>query len=175
MTPKASRESATEMTEIVLPSDGNTLGSAFGGRVTSWIDICAAIAAQRHCRRIVVTASMDELHFHAPIRVGMIASLSARVQATFQHSLEVAVDVHSESPLTGERRHCCSALLTFTALDESGKPAPVPPLRFESDEEKAKQAEAEARRAYRLQNRRRSKLPTVPAAPAKSTEPKGNA
>ncbi len=169
MTPKASRESATGMTEIVLPSDGNALGSAFGGRVTSWIDICAAIAAQRHCRKIVVTASMDELHFHAPIRVGMIASLSARVQATFQHSLEVAVDVHSENPLTGERRHCCSALLTFAALDEAGKKATVPPLLLETPEDEAKQAEAEARRAYRLQNRKRSKEPTMPATPAKPT------
>src|SRR5688572_11317024 len=97
---KSSRESVTEMTEIVLPSDSNALGSAFGGRVMQWIDICAAIAAQRHCRKIVVTASMDDLHFHAPIRVGMIASLVARVNATFGRSIEVGVDVHSENPLT---------------------------------------------------------------------------
>src|SRR5215472_7873307 len=142
MTPKASRESVTEMTEIVLPSDGNALGSAFGGRVMQWIDVCAAIAAQRHCRKIVVTASMDELHFHAPIRVGMIAWLRARVEASFAHSLEVSVDVHSENPLTGERRRCCTALLTFAALDDHGRPAPVPPLLIESEEERARQAEA---------------------------------
>jgi acyl-CoA hydrolase len=166
MMPKPSQESITEMTETVLPGDGNVLGSAFGGKVMQWIDICAAIAAQRHCRKIVVTASMDELHFHAPIRVGMIASLRARVQATFAHSLEVAVDVHSENPLTGERRHCCSSLLTYAALDEHGRPAPVNALVLETDDDRARQKEGEARRAYRLANRTRSKLATAPGEPA---------
>jgi acyl-CoA hydrolase len=152
---KSSRESVTEMIEMVLPSDGNILGSAFGGKVMQWIDLCAAVAAQRHCRMAVVTASIDELHFHAPIKVGMIAALRAQVQAAFARSLEIAVDVHSENPLDGVRKHCCSALLTFVALDESGKPTPVNALLLETEEDRRRQNEAEARRAYRLANRYR--------------------
>lgn len=156
MQTKTTRESVTEMTEIILPSDGNSLGSAFGGKVMQWIDICAAIAAQRHCRMAVVTASMDELHFHAPIRVGMIASLHAKVHGVFRRSLEIGVEVHSENPITGERRHCCSAFLTFVALDDAGRPAEVPPLLAETPEDSARQSEAEVRRAQRLANRRKT-------------------
>ncbi len=150
---KRAEESVTEMTEMILPSDANALGTAFGGKVMQWIDVCAAIAAQRHCRKLVVTAHIDELHFHAPIRVGMVAVLEARVNAAFKHSMEVGVTVHSESPLTGERRHCCSAFLTFTALDDLGRPTTVPPLEATSDEERALQQAATARREQRLRNR----------------------
>ena len=143
---KRPSESVTIKNEIVLPSDSNALGTAFGGRVMSWIDVCAAIAAQRHCRSKVVTASMDELHFHAPIRTGMVAVLRAVVTATFNRSLEVSVEVHSEQPETGERSHCCSARLTFAALDDDFRPTCVPPLLLETEEEIQLQAEAEARR-----------------------------
>lgn len=152
------RRVITEMNEVVLPSDSNALGSAFGGKVAQWIDICGAIAAQRHCRSVVVTASMDELHFHAPIRVGMVANLQGRVVATFGRSVEVTVDVHSEDPLTGERKHCCSALLTFVALGADGKPSQVPKLALDTPAARARQEEAEARRAVRLENRRRARL-----------------
>jgi len=154
--PKSAKESLTEMTEIVLPSDGNALGTAFGGKVMQWMDVCAAISAMRHCRKVTVTASMDELHFHAPIRVGEIAHLRGRVNATFKHSLEVGVEVYSEDPVTGTRRHTCSALLTFAALDADGKPTTVPPLLLETQEEKDTQAAAAIRREQRLANRRRS-------------------
>jgi acyl-CoA hydrolase len=147
-------DSMTEMNEIVLPGDGNVLGSAFGGKVMQWIDVCAAMAAQRHCRKVVVTASMDELHFHSPIRVGMIANLRAHVTATFKRSLELEVVVHSEEPLTGVRQHCCSARLTFTALDENLKPTEVPPLVLETEEQRQRQAEAMARRQQRLAHRK---------------------
>lgn len=155
--PKSTRESITEMTEIVLPSDGNALGTAFGGKVMQWIDTCAAVAAMRHCRKAVVTASMDELHFHAPIRVGEVAHLTARVNATFRHSLEIGVEVYSEQPISGERHHTCSALLTFVALDGEGRPTTVPPLLLENEEERRIQAAAEQRREQRLQNRRRTR------------------
>jgi acyl-CoA hydrolase len=153
---KRSEESVTEMTEIILPSDSNALGSAFGGKVMQWIDVCAAIAAQRHTRKVVVTASMDDLHFHAPIKVGEVACLTARVAATFSRSLEVHVDVFSENPLSGEKKHCCSAMLTFVALGPDGKPASVPPLALDTEEARARQKEAEARRAQRLLNRKRT-------------------
>lgn len=154
--PKPARESFTEMTEIVLPSDGNALGTAFGGKVMQWMDVCAAIASMRHCRKIVVTASMDELHFHAPIKVGAIAHLRGRVNATFRHSLEVGVEVYSEDPVTGERKHTCSALLTFAALDADGKPTTVPPLLLETQEDRDMQEAAAARREQRLANRKRT-------------------
>lgn len=154
--PKPASESITEMTEIVLPSDGNALGTAFGGRVMQWIDVCAAIAAMRHCRKVVVTASMDELHFHAPIRVGDVAHLKSRVNATFRHSLELGVEVFSENPVTGERRHTCSALLTFAALDGDGRPTSIPPLALETQQDRDLQAAGAARREHRLANRRRS-------------------
>lgn len=155
-TPKPASESMTEMTEIVLPSDGNALGTAFGGKVMQWIDVCAAISAMRHCRKIVVTASMDELHFHAPIKVGEIAHLTARVNAAFKHSLEVGVEVYSEQPVTGVRRHTCSALLTFAALDAEGATTTVRPLLPETDADRATQAAAAARREIRLANKRRT-------------------
>lgn len=154
MQPKPASASATTMNEIVLPSDSNNLGTAFGGRVMAWIDICAAIAAQRHCRAKVVTASIDEVHFHAPIRAGMIASLEARVTATFSRSLEVSVTVYSEDPQTGVRNHCCSASSTFAALDDAFKPTAVPPLELITDQDRKRQASADARRAARLQRRR---------------------
>lgn len=154
--PKRAEDSVTVKHEIVLPSDSNALGSAFGGCVMGWIDIGAAITAQRHCRRKVVTASMDELHFHAPIRVGMTAVIAARVTATFRHSLEVSVVVEAEDPLTGDRNHCCSALLTFTALDDDFRPTPVPPLLLETEEDRERQERAEARRAVRLKNRKQT-------------------
>lgn len=150
---KRSIESVTVMNEIVLPSDSNALGTAFGGKVMQWIDVCGAMAAQRHCRKVVVTAAIDEVHFRAPMKVGMIASMRAEVTATFARSLEVAVEVHGEDPVAGERRHCCSAFLTFTALDEHLRPTEVPPLITETAEERRRQAEARARRAHRLEAR----------------------
>ncbi|MEQ9502132.1 MAG: acyl-CoA thioesterase [Deltaproteobacteria bacterium] len=153
MEPKRPADSITQMTEIILPSDSNALGGAFGGRVMQWIDVCGAVAAQRHCRKTVVTASMDELHFRAPIRMGHVACLEARVNAAFSRSLEVEVVVHSENPLTGERRLCCDAFLTFAALDDDFKPTSVPPLLSESEDEIARADEAAKRRAKRLEGR----------------------
>ncbi len=113
LTAKRASDSVTEMTQLLLPGDANSLGAACGGSVMGWIDICAAVCAQRHCRQTVVTASMDDLHFHAPITVGMAVTLKARVIAAFTSSMEIGVTVHSENPHTGERKLTTSALLTF--------------------------------------------------------------
>src|SRR5438874_11417785 len=102
-----------EMARLLLPGEANALGAAFGGSVVGWIDMCAAIAAQRHCRQSVVTASMDDLHFHSPIKVGETVSLKARVIAAFHTSVEVGVTVHAENIHTGARTLATSALLTF--------------------------------------------------------------
>jgi acyl-CoA hydrolase len=155
--PKSARESEVVMTQMLLPTDANPLNAAFGGKVMEWIDICGAIAAARHCRKVVVTASMDDLHFHAPIRVGWIVILRARVLATFRTSMEVGVSVKAEDPLSGEQSLNTSALLTFVALGPDGKKTPVPSLLIETDDERAAFEEAETRRQKRLERKDRVK------------------
>jgi acyl-CoA hydrolase len=147
---KSARDSEVVMTQMILPSDANSVNTAFGGKVMEWIDVCAAIAAQRHCRQVVVTASMDDLHFHAPIKVGWNVTLHSRVIATFRTSMEVGVTVTAENPLTGDKSLTTSALLTFVALTADGKRIPVPPLKIETDEEREAFREAELRRKERL-------------------------
>ena len=146
-TPSASR---VVMTETVLPGDGNPVGSAFGGKIAQWIDVAAAIACQRHCRKRVVTASMDDLHFLRPIRVGMIVEARAQVNAAFRTSMEAGVRIESEDPLTGERRHVCTAYLTFVAQDEHGRAVAIPPLELETDEDRRRARDAQERRSLRL-------------------------
>jgi acyl-CoA hydrolase len=138
------------MTQMILPPDANPLNAAFGGKVMEWIDVCGGIAAQRHCRQVVVTASMDDLHFHTPIRVGWIVTLQARVTAAFHTSMEVGVTVTAENPLSGDKHLTTSALLTFVALGPEGKKRPVPPLALETEEDRAAFSEAKARREARL-------------------------
>lgn len=151
-TPSASR---VEMAEHVLPNDTNPLGTMFGGRVMALIDIAATIASSRHCRRSVVTASMDEINFHHPIKLGHVVLLEAVVNEAFTSSMEIGVNVYSENPLTGERRHTTSAYTTFVALDDLGQPTRVPPLIAETEEEKQRQLEARERKAARLARRKK--------------------
>lgn len=143
-----------EMTHLVLPQFTNAHGTIFGGQVAAWIDMCAAIAAQRFCRLPVVTASIDELHFHSPIQRGHIVILRASVNAAWSRSMEVGVRVEGEDPLTGVRTHTSSAYCTFVALGADGKPTAVPRLRPETPEERRRGEQAEARKALRLQHRR---------------------
>src|SRR6202166_3100996 len=128
--------SRTEMTEIVLPQDSNLLGNILGGRVMHMIDIAGAIAAHRHCRRQVVTASVDHLDFLNPVRVGDLIVLEAQVNRAFHTSVEVGVEVFAEDSVAGVVRKSTQAFLTFVALDELGKPVPVPPLIAETSEER---------------------------------------
>jgi len=150
LAPKPPSESLVQMSQLLLPGGANSLGAAFGGTVTSWIDVAGAIAAQRHCRQIVVTASMDDLHFHAPIKIGWTVNLKARVLAAFKSSVEVGVTVHSENPTTGERALCTSALLTFVALDAEGRRLEVPPLLLTTPAEQEAFEAARRRRDERL-------------------------
>jgi acyl-CoA hydrolase len=148
------------MVELVLPNDANPLGAILGGKVMHLIDMAAAIAAQRHCRRPVVTASIDRVDFHHQVRVGQLMILQASVNHAAQTSMEVGVKVHSEDPQTGDRLHTASAYATFVALGPSGRPTPVPPVRPETEEEGRRFREAEARRGIRLAEReqRRARL-----------------
>lgn len=151
--PKPGRASRVEMTEIVLPEDTNQYGSAWGGRVMALIDKAAAIAALRHCRINVVTASLDSLTFRAPVRLGHILRLRASVNAAFRTSMEVGVKVLSEDPLTGLQAHCCSAYVTMVALDATGRPTPVPGLVPAGPEGRRRQRDARRRRRARLARR----------------------
>jgi acyl-CoA hydrolase len=148
-------DTLVEATHLVLPSDANAHGTAFGGQVCAWLDLACAVAAQRHCRRPVVTASMDDIHFHAAIKVGHVAVVKAQVNAVFRTSLEIGAEVWDEDPLTGERRRTTSAFLTFVALGPDGRPTELPPLVTSTDEERRREAEARVRRAERLARRTR--------------------
>src|SRR5271165_1416674 len=152
--PKSPADSEAVMTQVILPSDANPLNAAFGGRIMEWIDICAGVAAGRHCRHAVVTASMDDLHFHTPIHVGWVVTLRARVLAAFHTSMEVGVTVHAEDILTGATHLTTSALLTFVALNPDGTKALVPPLRVQTKAAKAAFAEAHLRRKARLERKK---------------------
>jgi len=138
------------MTELVLPSHTNALSSIFGGVIMSWIDIAAAIAAQRHARSAVVTASIDALNFVAPVYVGWIVNLKASVNFVSRTSMEVGVRVDSENPITGELTHTATAYTTFVALDDHGRPTPIPPVIPEAAEEKRRYDEAQKRRESRV-------------------------
>jgi len=141
------------MVQLVLPNDANTMGNVLGGRVLHWIDLAAAIVAHRHCRTEAVTASMDEVSFQAPIRVGQLAVITARMTFVGRTSMEIRVDVQSEDLLSGAREQTSTAYLTFVAVDGKGRPAEVPPLLLETEEEKREARAAEARRAHRLKGR----------------------
>lgn len=141
------------MSELVLPNHTNSLGTAFGGTIMSWIDICAAIAAQRHSQSIVVTASIDDLHFIKPVYTGMIVNLKSSVNFTSKHSMEVGVRVDAEDPRAQKVWHTASAYLTFVALDEKGIVIPVPGVIPETDEEKKRFSSAQKRRELRLERR----------------------
>lgn len=151
---KTIRESQVQMTEMVLPNHTNRLGNLLGGQLMHWMDICAAIAAARHTNRVCVTASVDELNFLHPIKEGEVVILHGSVNRAFRTSVEVGVKVIGENLLTGERKHANTAYLTFVAIDDSGKPVEVPPIRPETKEEKRRYADAARRRALRLEHRR---------------------
>jgi acyl-CoA hydrolase len=142
------------MVQVVLPNDANPLGFILGGTVMHLIDIAGAIAGHRHTRSLLVTAAVDGLQFLHPIKVGDLIILKARVTAAWSTSLEVEVEVFSEETLTGVRRMTSRAYLTFVAIDRDGHRLPIPGLIIESDEEKRKAAEAELRRAERLEARK---------------------
>ena len=147
-------DSATEMTQLVLPQHANVHGSLLGGTAMHWIDLAAALVANRHSRRPVVTAAFDEMAFLAPILVGQVALLHARLTLVDRSSMEIRVDVESEDVLTGERRRTATAYVTFVALDDAGRPTPVPALVLESDEERQENARARERRRLRLEHRK---------------------
>jgi acyl-CoA hydrolase len=147
---KTCKESQVIMTELVLPTHTNQLGTIFGGQIMAWIDIAAAVAATKHAKKICVTASIDALHFVAPARVGDLITLYASVNYVHNTSMEVGVRVESENPIKNIKKHIATAYLTFVALDENGRPTQVPKLKPETKEEKRRYQQAKLRREARL-------------------------
>jgi acyl-CoA hydrolase len=150
---KSVKSSQVEMTELVIPNDTNRMGNLLGGRLMHWMDIAAAIAASRHTNRVCVTASVDGLHFHHPVKQGEVVILHASVNRVFHTSLEVGVRVTKENPLTGERQHTNTAYLTFVAIDDKGRPVHAFPVKPETNAEKRRYREAAQRRKSRLLHR----------------------
>ena len=135
MKTKKASETIAITTHIVLPNDTNTLGNLFGGQLLAWMDVIASVSAQRHCRRVVVTASVNNVSFREPILQSSIVTLEAKVSRAFSSSMEVFVDVYVEDPISGVRRKCNEAIYTFVAVDQLGGPINVPELIPETTEE----------------------------------------
>ena len=152
---KAPSVSKVEMTELVLPNDTNLLGNLLGGKLMHWIDIAGAMAASRHSSRIVATVALDSLDFRHPARMGELVMLHAKLTWAGRTSMEVKVNAYAENIKSGNIILTNRAYLTFVALDDTGKPVPVPPLIPETDEERVDYAEAEKRRGERLQRKNR--------------------
>jgi acyl-CoA hydrolase len=144
-----------QMTEIVLPEDSNPHGSIFGGRVLALIDKCAAICAIRHARTRVVTAAMDSVVFVNAVRVGHVLLLSGRLNAAFDSSMEVEVEVHAEDPLTGDKKLTTCALVTMVSVDGDGRPRQAPALEPRDDDDRERIRAALERRSKRLAERSR--------------------
>jgi acyl-CoA hydrolase len=149
------QDSTAETVQVVLPNDSNPLGFILGGTVMHLIDITGAIACHRHTNTLALTAGVDSLDFIHPIRVGDLIILKSRVTCAFKTSLEVEVEVFSETIQTGERKLTSKAYLTFVSLDKDGKPTQVPPLLAETPEDEQRCRDAHARRDERLKRKAR--------------------
>ena len=147
---KKSQESRTTTTKLVLPNEGNQLGNLFGGQLMAWMDEIAAISAHRHSNRVVVTASVNNISFNYPIKVGDIVTLEAQVSRAFSTSMEIFIDVNVEHPSSGKKIKCNEAIYTFVAIDQIGTPIEVPSLIPETDLEKERFASALRRRELSL-------------------------
>ena len=148
---KSPQDSTVEMTELVLPNDTNLLGNLLGGRLMHWMDIAGGMSASRYANKVVVTAAVDNLIFHHPIKLGELVNLKAIVTWTGRTSMEILVNVIAENTLTGEKKLANEAFFTFVALDEDGRPCLVPGLLPKTEGEKTLNKEAIKRRTKRLE------------------------
>ena len=138
MKAKTAQETLSITTKVVLPNDTNTLGNLFGGQLLAWMDVISSVAAHRHCRRVVVTAAVNNVSFQQPIIHSSIVTLKAKVSRAFSSSMEIFVDVFVENPVTGVQVKSNEAIYTFVAVDQNGGPIQVPELIPETDEEKSR-------------------------------------
>ena len=138
MNPRKAHETLSVSTKVVLPNDTNTLGNLFGGQLLAWMDVIASVSAHRHCRRVVVTASVNHVSFKEPIAHSAIVTMEAKVSRSFNSSMEVFVDVFVEDQVSGIKKKSNEAIYTFVAVDQHGGPIQVPELIPETDEEKSR-------------------------------------
>ena len=155
METKAIKDTQVVMHELVLPNDTNLLGNVLGGRVMHLMDMCAAMSAYKHARTAVVTASVDQLDFLAPVKMGDIMILKSSVNYTGKSSMEVGVRIESENPKTGSIYHTSSAYLTFVSLNDNGKPQGVPMVNPETEVEKQRFEKGRARHEERKRRLRK--------------------
>jgi acyl-CoA hydrolase len=143
-------DSYAQTTHVVLPNDTNTLGNLFGGRLLQWLDISCAISAHRHCKRVVVTVAVNHVGFDKPIKLGDFVTIHSHVSRAFGSSMEVWSDVYVEDQITGEKIKCNSAIYTFVAVDQAGRPVTVPEAVPTNEEEQRRFDGALRRRQLRL-------------------------
>jgi acyl-CoA hydrolase len=159
LVPRPVGDSQSEMAEIVLPNDANPLGTLLGGRLMHWIDLSGAMAAHRHSRNFVVTASVDHIDFLVPVRVGDLVILRSSVNRVFNTSMEVGVKVYVENYIADTAQHVASAYLTFVAIDGASRCLKVAPVIPETDEQRRRYDDAGRRREIRrseLERRRKA-------------------
>jgi acyl-CoA hydrolase len=149
------QDSVSEYSELALPNDANLFGNLLGGKIMHIVDLAGAIAAMKHCRNPVVTASVDHMDFIHPVRIGQLLRFRASVNRAFRTSMEVGVKVWVEDLMTGAEKHVSSAFLTFVSIDAKGEGVPVPAIIPQTEEEKRRFEQAGERREYRLALRRR--------------------
>lgn len=150
MNAKSPRESIAVTTKVVLPHETNTLGKLFGGALLAWMDEIAAVSAHRHCKQVVVTASVNNVSFNVPIDLGDIVTLEAKVSRAFRSAMEVIIDVSIEDRVTGIRRMSNQAIYSFVAVSKEGHPVEVPEIVPETDEDKRRFSAALRRRQLSL-------------------------
>ena len=152
-TSKPVRASRVTISQLMHPEHANLLGNVHGGWIMKLVDEAGALACMRHAQKKVVTVAIDSMTFREPIRIGDLIILNAEVTYTGRSSMEAEVQVLAENPVTGERTHTNTAYLVYVALDDDGKPTPVPPLKAETQEEKTKMTDATERQERRLQKK----------------------
>ena len=151
--PKPVRASRITLSQLMHLEHANLLGNVHGGWIMKLVDEAGALACMRHAQRKVVTVTIDSMDFRQPIRIGDLVILNAEVSFTGRTSMEVTVEVHAENPITGEQMHTNTAYLVYVALDDSGRPTPVPPLQAETEEEKKKLEDGLVRQQRRLERK----------------------
>jgi uncharacterized protein (TIGR00369 family) len=151
--PKPMSASRITLSQLMHPEHANLLGNVHGGWIMKLVDEAGALSCMRHAQRKVVTVTIDSMDFHQPIRIGDLVILNAEVSYTGRTSMEATVEVHAENPITGEQTHTNTAYLVYVALDDAGRPTPVPPLQAETEEEKQKLEQGKARQERRLKQK----------------------
>lgn len=155
---KSVQASRITLTQLMGPDHANALGNVHGGLIMKLCDEAAGMAATRHARRPCVTVAVDSMTFHSPVHIGNLVTVTAELTWHGRTSMETRVLVNAEEPLTGRITHTNTAYFVYVALDETGRPIPVPPLILENDEEQTRWERAAARQAYRLQQRNQGVL-----------------